>query len=832
MISTLPIHLVERTRVHGGSASEGEFVLYWMRTAVRTDENPALDVAKYLANERGVSLLIYHAISEHYEYASDRHHLFMLQGARDVQQQFAEQELSYAFHLATRDDRRPHLVTLADMALAVVTEDMPVDPPRRFLAALKSKTRTPIFSVDTACVAPMLLVKRAYSRAFQFRSATENIYAERLTRPWPRLAIETKPFDMSILPFEPLDLQAFDLSELISRCDIDHAVAPVVDTIGGGKSGYARWNEFKEQRLGRYAEQRNSALTDGVSRLSAYLHYGMVSPLRIAREVAEIDSSGAEKYLDELLIWRELAYAFCFYRDDHDRWSAIPEWAQQTLAHHASDQRKQIYAWEQLARGQTKNEFWNAAQQSLLRQGELHNNVRMTWGKAILNWTKTPQQGLETIIDLNHRYALDGRDPASYGGILWCLGQFDRPFEPEQGIIGSVRPRPTSQHASRLNLQSYQAKVAEPRFFPIPHVAIIGAGVSGLFAARTLQDHGLKVTVFEKGRGVGGRMSTRRIGSTAFKSRDAKTSQIEAVEQIAFDHGAQYFTVRNQVFERYVDSWIQQGIVAKWPDRELGDDQNIVVLEKGSIKSESNRSDRFVGVPSMNAICKHLAGDVQVLTRTCVGKVQPVGNVVELIDDGENSLGKFDRLIVSAPAAQSAELLVNYPSLANRIADIEMNPCWAVMVALENPITELWNGAFMHDSFLSWAARNSTKPSRESRVEQLVIHARPEWSEKHWEHDPNEVAETMLAEFWKVSGLTPQPNLYLQAHRWKYAIPVETLEDRCLVDDSGIVFACGDWANGSRVEGAFLSGMATAGRILGGLDPVRNDKPRQTMLFN
>ncbi len=810
MLESLPEHLLERTRIHDGkvvedNASSRKLVLYWMRTAVRSDENPALDVARWIAHRQGIPLLVYHAISEHYEYASDRHHTFMLQGARDVQRQFAELGISYAFYLATSDDRRPHLVTLANVASVVVTEDMPVDPPRRFLNALKRKTGTPIISVDTACVAPMLLVKKAYTRAFKFRSATKKVYAERLTRAWPAPAIETKPFDLSKLPFESLDLKTADLAQLISHCEIDHAVGPVMDTIGGSTTGYERWNKFKEKKLARYANQRNNALLDGVSRMSPYLHYGMVSPSRIAREAAEIDNAGSEKYLDELLVWRELAYAFCFYRDDHDVWSAIPEWAQETLNRHACDKREHFYAWEQLARGETNDEFWNAAQKSLLMQGELHNNVRMTWGKAILDWKQTPQEALAAIIDLNHRYALDGRDPASYGGILWCLGQFDRPFEPEQNIIGTVRPRPTSNHASRLDPQKYLTKVTAPRFDPNPNVAVIGAGISGLFAARTLKDHGMKVAIFEKGRGVGGRMSTRRIGS-----RDVG---------FTFDPGAQYFTARDPRFIRYVDSWIEQGVVAKWPNQELGNDQQIAVLEDGIIKSESKSDDRFVAVPTMNSICRHLAADIEIQTQTRVAKINSVENGVELFGESGNALGKFDRLIVSAPAAQAAELLVNFPASAEPVAKIKMNPCWATMVALEKPVTDQWVGAFLHGSFLSWASRNSTKPGRNRDVEHLVIHASPEWTATHWEHDSDEVAQMMLAEFWKVSGVSPKPHNHLQSHRWKYAIPVDPSEARCFADESAVIIVCGDWASSPRVEGAFLSGMAAAGRILGTLSP-------------
>ena len=817
LLEQLPEHLSERTRVLGQAPLElkagASYVLYWMRTAVRADENPALDVAAWIADQQGIPLLVYHAISEHYEYASDRHHTFMLQGARDVQKQFAEQGVSYAFHLATSADRQPHLVSLADSAALVVTEDMPVDPPRRFTKALQQKTSTPVIGVDTACVAPMKLVKKAHTRAFAYRSATKKLYAERLTRPWPARKTEPLPFDRSGLPFESIDLQSADLASLVASCKIDHAVGRVMDTVGGSRAGYARWRQFKEKHLSAYAKQRNNALRDGVSRMSAYLHYGMVSPFRIAREAAELETAGAEKYLDELLIWRELAYAFCFYRDDHDQWTAIPEWARETLTQHESDQR-QLYTWEQLARGKTDDAFWNAAQHSLLKQGELHNNVRMTWGKAILNWTKDPQTALSTIIDLNHRYALDGRDPASYGGILWCLGQFDRPFEPEQRIIGTVRPRPTSNHASRLDLQQYQTKVGQPRFDPVPNIAIIGAGISGLIAARTLQDHGVTVTVFDKGRGVGGRMSARRTEAGG-----------------SFDHGAQYFTARDPRFARYVDSWIEQGLVARWPDEAIGTDQKIVVIKGGSVQSESSSQDRFVAVPAMNAICKHLASDLTVHVKTRIEKITTAGERVALVDQDGNDLGTFDRLIVSAPAAQAAELLADFPSIAEPIADVQMKACWAAMVSFEKPITDQWVGAFLHDSFLSWAARNSSKPGRSRDQEHVVIHATPEWTAEHWEDEPDEVAQAMMTEFWQVTGIQPCESTHLQVHRWKYAIAETDAGGGCFANESAVLLACGDWANGSRVEGAFLSGMAAAGRITQTLSPIPNSAAAQTLLF-
>ena len=803
LIDNLPQHLAERSRIVQKKDSDfaGAFVLYWLRTAVRADENPALDVAIEIANERGLPLLVYHAISQHYAFASDRHHTFMLEGARDVQQQFRDRDISYAFHLATVDDHAPHLVELAEEAALVVTEEMPVDPPRRFLEALCRHVDTTILSVDTACVVPMNLIGKAYTRAFKFRDKTKRLYAERLTRAWPQSGKTPQPFDLSQLPFKSIDLQTASLAKLVSCCEIDHSIGPVVDTRGGSDAGYDRWTQFREKGLARYAKTRNNALLDGVSRMSAYLHYGMVSPFRIAREAAQTSNGGSEKYLDELLIWREMAYAFCFHREDHDQWTAIPDWAQQTLEDHASDNREDVYSWEQLARAQTNDSFWNAAQMSLLRQGELHNNVRMTWGKAILNWVRCPKTALRMMIDLNHRYALDGRDPASYGGLLWCVGQFDRPFSPETNIFGSVRPRYTSDHARRLNVEQFANRVATVRFDPAVKVAVIGAGISGLFAARTLVDHGLEVQVFDKGRGVGGRMSTRRVDGVA-----------------RFDHGAQYFTARDPNFKRYLDSWIEQGVAAPWPDLQRDASEQIVTFKNGEKTVSDKTHDRYVGTPGMNSICKHLAAGIDVTTSTLVKRIEASERGIRLLDDSGTRLGTFDRVVVSAPAEQSSKLLSEFPALSNEIAKIRMNPCWAVMVSFADRLTDDWSGAFIHESVLTWVARNSSKPNR-SQGEDWVLHFDHMWSADHWKRDPTEVIEIALDAFWKSTGIDRQEVVDSQAHRWKFAIPENPAEARCFFDSDAGIAACGDWAGGPRVEGAFLSGMAAAGRILSTLTP-------------
>ena len=221
----------------------------------------------------------------------------------------------------------------------------------------------------------------------------------------------------------------------------------------------------------------------------------------------------------------------------------------------------------------------------------------------------------------------------------------------------------------------------------------------------------------------------------------------------------------------------------------------------------------------MNAIGKHLAKNLSVSFQTQVAKIVQTKDGISVSDDAGTQLGIFDRVIVSAPAEQSAVLLESFPKIAKQVAQVEMNPCWALMVALPEPVSNQWVGAFLHDSFLSWAARNSTKPGRNSggdgAGENLVIHAKPEWTAEHWDCDSDEVAHWMLDEFWRLSGAIAQTPNHLVAHRWKYAFAVNPSDCCCFMNDAGTVVVCGDWANGSRVEGAFLSGVAAANRILG-----------------
>ena len=320
-------------------------------------------------------------------------------------------------------------------------------------------------------------------------------------------------------------------------------------------------------------------------------------------------------------------------------------------------------------------------------------------------------------------------------------------------------------------------------------VAVIGAGLSGLACARALADHGVRVRVFEKARGAGGRMSTRRA------------------QAWQFDHGAQYFTVRHPVFARQVDSWRRDGLVASWQG-------TIAVLDSGNMVIKDDDTVRNVGVPGMNAVCRHLAADLDTFYQTRICDLERVGEQWQLTTDKGAGLGLYDAVVVSAPAPQTAALLEKVaPILAVQAAGVEMSPCWAVMAVFPGPLDLGFDGAFVNESPLSWVARNGSKPGRPDG-EAWVLHASPEWSRENLELDRSEAAQRLLEAFVAAAGGLEAAPLHLDAHRWRFALPPEPLAEPCLFDADLRLAACGDWCGGPRVEGAFLSGVAAAGRLL------------------
>jgi renalase len=317
-------------------------------------------------------------------------------------------------------------------------------------------------------------------------------------------------------------------------------------------------------------------------------------------------------------------------------------------------------------------------------------------------------------------------------------------------------------------------------------VAVIGSGISGLACARTLHDRGYAVFVFEKSRGVGGRMATRRTE-----------------DGLKFDHGAQYFTVRDERFERHVKGWLEQGVVAPWHGK-------IVSLCDGEVTESHNDTKRFVGTPGMNSVCKALATGLDIRFQTRVASIDRDSGRWHLQCEHGISLGSVDAVVTSAPSPQSATLLQQVPELQQQAVSCDMQGCWAAMLAFPEPLGLSYDAAFVQHSPLAWIARNYSKPQRDAGSECWVLHASPTWTASCLDDDQTVVLSKLLEHFWMATRAKPHSPRYAAAHRWRYAIPPSPLLSPFLFDSALHIGACGDWCGGPRVEGAFLSGLAIA----------------------
>jgi predicted NAD/FAD-dependent oxidoreductase len=324
-----------------------------------------------------------------------------------------------------------------------------------------------------------------------------------------------------------------------------------------------------------------------------------------------------------------------------------------------------------------------------------------------------------------------------------------------------------------------------------PTVAVIGAGIAGLSAAHRLRERGYDARVFEKSRGLGGRCATRRS------------------DGLSFDHGAQYFTVRERAFAAAVASPLEEGYVARWEPR-------VVRIRADGAREPGKESVRYVGVPGMSALGRALAGSVEVARDTRIVRVRRRRRKTwELESLDHKCFGDFDAVLVTCPAPQAAELVADVaPRLAAVCGAIELQPCWAAMAAFKDGLELDFDAAFVEDEFLAWTARNSSKPGRRAVPECWVLHGGPSWSADRQTMDPEEAAGTLLGRFCHLTGVSPpRTPVHLVAHRWSYARSAPPRTGGPLLDETSRIGVAGDWVRGDRIEEAFMSGLETADAI-------------------
>jgi deoxyribodipyrimidine photo-lyase len=380
--------------------ADGEYVLYWMQVNRRLDCNHALAFAVESANRLGLPVLIFEGLTPTLPRFDD----FIRDGARDNAARAVELRLGYEF-----SDQRGALYRCAERAAVLVTDDFPGFLVSDHNARMPAKIGIPYCAVDSSCVVPMSCFTKQEYAAYTIRPKIHRLLPGHL-RPVEMVAVR-KPWTGP------------------------RAGAPAGNSTGGGRqAALRRLHEFLAHDLAHYAENNREPSQHATSRLSPFLHFGHISSLEIALAVRE----QSPEFQEQLIVRRELAFNFARFGPDPRSLTALPDWAQKTLAKHAADAREWTYTLSQFERAATHDALWNAMQRELLRDGVIHGYYRMYWGKKIIEWSASHQDALDTMIYLHDRYALDGRDPNTYTNILWCFGLHDRPWT-ERPVFGMVR---------------------------------------------------------------------------------------------------------------------------------------------------------------------------------------------------------------------------------------------------------------------------------------------------------------------------------------------------------------------------------------------------------
>lgn len=449
------------------AASKGRYVLYWMTANRRTRSNFALQHALWRAQSLGQPLLVLEALRVGYPHASDRLHGFVIQGMAANARRFEAAGIRYVPYVERRPGEGGGLLeALAERASLVVGDDFPCFFLPRMIAAAGERLRVRFEVVDANGIVPMAATPRAFPLARSYRSWFHRegyVHLDDRPRADPLRGWKGQPTRLPAgvgkrwREATAAELGA-GLPTLLASLPIDHGVRPVA-LRGGEPAARARLRAFVADDLRAYGDGRNHPDNEVTSGLSPWLHFGHLGAHEVLAAVhgrAPWTEDALTPFLEQLLIWRELGFHYCWHEPDrYASFASLPDWARATLDAHRLDPRDPGYDLSQLEAAATHDPVWNAAQRQLVAEGRIHNYLRMLWGKNILAWSPTPEHAIEWMIELNDKYAVDGRDPNTYSGVFWVCGRFDRAWGPERPVFGKVRYMSSANTVRKLRLREY-----------------------------------------------------------------------------------------------------------------------------------------------------------------------------------------------------------------------------------------------------------------------------------------------------------------------------------------------------------------------------------------
>jgi len=410
-------------------ARRGAYVLYWMQSSPRSIANLALELAIGKANELRIPVLACFCIDPSYPEANLRHYHFMAEGLLAAGKALEERHIPLI--LLDGPPAKP-LPGCAGEAALVVTDRGYLALHRQWRDEVAGSIGCTLVQVEDNVVVPVETAsgKEEWS-AGTIRMKIHRQMMRYLEPVAPGRVLYPRPAPESPgLPYQ----DAFTLIKGIPG----EPAGPSPYYRGGENEALRRLDRFITRDLPSYQAMRSDPASPVLSGMSPYLHFGQVSPVYIAQRVLESGKPGADAFLEEMIVRRELSMNFVTCNPSYHTFGGLPEWAKRTLSDHADDPREYVYSEKEFEEGKTHDPYWNAAQREMVATGKMHGYMRMYWGKKILEWSESPPQAYQIALTLNNTYELDGRDPNGYAGVAWCFGKHDRAWS-ERPVFGKVR---------------------------------------------------------------------------------------------------------------------------------------------------------------------------------------------------------------------------------------------------------------------------------------------------------------------------------------------------------------------------------------------------------
>jgi len=435
---------------------ENDFITYWMQASQRVNYNHALYKAIKISNELDKPLIVYFVITDHFPEANARHYHFMLEGITETKKALEKMNIPL---IIDKGNIEEEVIKISQASCCLITDRGYLKIQKKWRNDIANTISCQMIQVESDVVIPVEIASNkeeyaAYTLRKKISPQIEN-YLIPFTLPAlkHKNVFNTNTFD---------SIQMTDIDQLINSLELDHSVKKSSFFNGGYSHAKSLLDDFISNKLSDYSEESNDPSKNKTSTLSPYLHFGQISPLEIAFEIRNSQKTGQENFLEQLIVRRELAINFIYYNEGYNQSldSFLHDWVLKTMDEHIEDPREYIYSNEAFESANTHDKYWNAAQLELVKTGDMHNYMRMYWGKKVIEWSASYQDAFNTLIYLNNKYALDGRDPNSFTGIAWCFGKHDRAWT-ERPVFGKLRYMNANGLQRKFDIDAYVKKIVE-----------------------------------------------------------------------------------------------------------------------------------------------------------------------------------------------------------------------------------------------------------------------------------------------------------------------------------------------------------------------------------